>query len=314
MITLQANKWLGALTNLIALATYADTLQSGSVSRLIDSSEAERVPTGDGKVIRHVDMPEVKDLEETSSLLTITKPTVGEQYIPVSAYKVVPLSINAYLLPQAFVDETQMASFVAYILSSMRAAKNAYIYGALLDEYQKWTPAQESQKITVNLKPTETLTGADLQMTKTYNSNTIAKALLNTLIEMEAPTSEYNDAKLTEIIDRGSLKLVISARYDIDLIVDTFSTLFDARRMEEDERWSETITIPAGQLKKHSIPDTVIGWLVDKKKIQFGYFYEVATSFFDASNLNTNHWLHFAYYMDEVKALPGVLITASYGE
>ena len=47
---------------------------------------------------------------------------------------------------------------------------------------------------------------------------------------------------------------------------------------------------------------------------QYGFFYEVATSFFDPSNLNTNNWLHFAYYSGIVEsAIAGTITVTNMG-
>ena len=70
------------------------------------------------------------------------------------------------------------------------------------------------------------------------------------------------------------------------------------------------VTIQSGQISQAN-QTAVIGWLMHKEKLQYGYFYEVATNFYDASNLSQNNWLHFAYYLDTVSALPAVLLKAT---
>lgn len=317
VITLQANKFLGALTNLVAYSQIADTLQRGAVGRLISSSQDINVPDGNGKVIRNVDILDVEDLTENSTLLTAKKPTVGEQYMPISGYKRIPLTINRYLMRAAFVEETQLADFIAYISSVMETTLNAYLYGEILKQYINYTPAQVTQTLSVDLIDTSTMTSpTEIEMANVTNAKRICKALLKVLREMEAPSDAYNDAELTEIIDRAALKLIINSEFDVDLIVDTFASLFNSNKITEDERWSETISIPKAQLVKNGMTDAnakaLIGWLVDRKKIQFGYFYRLETSFFDGSTLNENRWLHFSYYMGIVQALPGVKVVATY--
>lgn len=318
MVVLQANKWLGVLTNLVAFSQVLDTLQSGTVSKLVRSAEDISTPYGDGKVVRSVNLPEVEDLDaENSTLLSVTKPDVREQYFPVSAYKVVPLSINRYLLAGAFTDETAMAEFTAYVMGTMEKSREVYLYQEILKQYVVYAPKQASQTVTINLVNIDSVSGqANKQMARTANANAICKALVRILRNMSAPTAAYNDDGLTEIIDGGALKLIINSDFDIDMIVDTFATLYGPGKITEEERWSETISIPSEQLvaagQAAGTVGNLIGWLGHRKKVQFGYFYVVSTSFFDGSTLNQNNWLHFSYYMALVNSLPCVKLLANY--
>ena len=316
MITLNANVWLGTLTNLVAYAQVLDTIKSGSVSRLIASAEDISTPYGDGKVVRSANIPDVEDLDTAnSSLLKYTEPDVREQYFPVSEYKVIPLSINHYLIRGAFTDEETTAEFIGYLLASMKASRDVFLYQSILKQYGVYAPAQATQKVEIELVNISSITSgdADKQMARTANANTIAKTLIKVLRNMEAPSSKYNDDGLLEIINGEDLKLILNSDFDVDLIVDTFSTLFAAGRITEEERWSETIAIPAEQFDNLSIDsENLIGWLGHRKKVQFGYFYEVSTSFFDASNLTQQYWLHFSVYFALVNSLPCVKFTAKY--
>lgn len=309
---LPVNKWLGTLTNLVAYAETANTLQDGNMNAFIESYRSTNVDFGAGKVIRSIDPADVSDLSQTSTLLTQATPDVREETLFVTNYKVVQMSINEYLLRGAFVNETQMATFIAEILASMRASKQIYLYRALIDAQEAYAPTQLTQTVTVNMYDVNGLVGADLQNTLAYNSNQIYKAFLNTMTEMGAPTSAFNDQTpaLTEIINYDELKLVINSYFNNSMIVDSLASLLNSGKITDAIKWGETYVIPQAQLDT-SNRTTVIGWLEHRLKIQFGYFYEVATSFFDASTLTTNNWLHFAYYMGEVDALPAVKFVAN---
>ncbi|MBO7695181.1 MAG: hypothetical protein J6T10_21375 [Methanobrevibacter sp.] len=311
-ITLNVNTFLGTLTNLVAYSQVADVAQRGSINRLVASCQNISVPNGDGKVIRHAGLPAVSNLSGTSSLLTNTPPVdTGEQYIPVTEYKVIAMTINNYLLRGAFVDENQMANFIAYLMKTMEVAKEAYIYKALVANIDAYAPTQATQTVTVNLiDMTGLVDPAQMQQANTYNTNAIVKAMIKVLKEMGAPTDDFNDLGVEEIIDNESLKLIINSRFDVDMLTDTFATLFNSGKLSEAQRWSETIDIPEGQLTTN--PTTTIGWLCDREKFQFGYFYQVATSFFDGSTLDQRNWLHFAYYLDSVDVLPCVKFIADY--
>lgn len=301
-ITLPVNAFLGTLSNLIAYAEVADTAQRGTINRLVNACQNTNVPYGDGKIVRSVDLPAVGDTDfANSTLLSVSKPTTKEQYIPVENFKTIQTTINQYLVAGAFINEEQMSSFISYIMKVMQVAKEAYLYKGLVSLIENYVPTQGSQTVTVStFDTTGLLDPAQLQMAKTYNSNAIAESLLKVMQSMSAPTDKYNDDQLTEIIDYSTLVCFMRSKYDVNLIMNTFAKLFNSQKITEDERWAETIVIPDDQFTS---PGDVICWLADRQKFQYGFFYQVATAFFDGSNLNQNNWLHFAYYMASIKSL-----------
>lgn len=310
-ITLNVNKFLGALTNLIAYAQTAITLEKGNVNRLIESCRDIDCENGDGKVVLSADVLSVGDLSESSTLLTTVKPTVDEQYIPITGYKVVQLTINKYLMRGAFVEESAMSGFIAYLNTVMKKTKDIYIYNLLVNAYNSYVPKQTTQTVTVNLYNTSGATGEDLLALQTYNTNQMYNALIMTLTEMGADTSAYNDLGFTELIDYSSLKFVANSYFNTQMIINTLATLLNSGKITEEQKWSETIVIPQNKMSTAN-KSSVIGWLGHNKKIQFGYYYNVATSFFDGSNLNQNNWLHFSYYLGSVNAYPMVIFKAVY--
>lgn len=86
-ITLPLNTWLGALTALVVNTQIADTLTGASTNALLDLCHNTPVENGIGKAIISADLPAVEDYTETSSLLTIKKPTVSEEVLAISDYK-----------------------------------------------------------------------------------------------------------------------------------------------------------------------------------------------------------------------------------
>lgn len=304
MITLQANKFLGALTNLIAYSQVANTTERGRVGDFVNSFQDINVENGDGKVVLSADFLNVQDLSGTSSLLTATPPTVNEQYVSVENYKVIPMTINKYLMRGAFVAEDQLANFTGYLLSIMPATKTAYLSDAIIAELEAYTPAQATQTVKVQTINTTDLTDPmQLEAAKRYNANAMQKALINTLNAMAFPTSKYNDLQYKEVIDYSSLKLVVKSSQNNDILVDSLAYLLNSDKITEAQRWSDTYVVPDEQFTQGG---NTVAWLMHNKKIQYGYFYEVATEFFDASTLNQNNWLHFAYYLDTINAYPAV--------
>lgn len=313
MVTLQANKFLGALTNLIAHTEYVDTLnEGGTLFKFLQSCRSNDVPTGDGKLIRAADILEVSDLDPTkSTLLSQVLPTVSEQYLTVENYKYVQLTVNKYLMAGAFLDLTAMSGFIGYLVSTMSMTKAVYIYKQLLTTLENYVPAKATQTVTVDLYDTTAINDpVKLNNAELYNAKLVEKTFLKIMREMAAPTAAYNDKGYTEIIDYSNMRLIIKGDENADIIVDALASLLNSGKITDEEKFGEKIVIPNGQFTKTNVS----AWITHKKKIQYGFFYEVATSFFDASNLNTNQWLHFSYYIGTVEALPAVLIKLTHNK
>lgn len=304
MITLPANKFLGALTNLIAYSQVANTTENGRVGDFVNSFQDINVENGDGKVVLAADMLSVNDLSGDSSLLETNEPNVDEQYVSVENYKVIPMTINKYLMRNAFVAEDQLANFTGYLISIMRATKTAYLSDSIIKELEAYTPTQTTQTVKVTTIDTTGLTDPmQLEAANRYNAKAMQKALINTLNAMAFPTRAFNDLKYREVIDYGSLKLIIKSSENNNILVDSLAYLLNSDKITEAQRWSDTYVVPDEQFTGTG---KTVAWLLHNKKIQYGYFYEVATEFFDASTLNQNNWLHFAYYLDTINAFPAV--------
>lgn len=314
-ITLPVNKFIGTMSNLVGIVQTADTLEEGTIGQIIRACEDVSIPNGDGKMILSTDVLAVEDLPTTSTLLTSKVPTIKEQYIKVDNYKVVQMTINRYLMRGAFLSEGSMSGFIAYLYHMMRKTKEIYLYNLIVGMYDNYTPTLATQTKTVDLIDVSAAAIANdptkLRAAQTENSNRVYKALINTLIAMGVPTKAFNDLELTEIIDKKSLMLIENAYFGTEMLVDTIASLLNSYKITDALKWGETIVLPPESFKTAN-QKVIIGWLAHKKKIQFGYFYNVSTSFFDASTLNLNNWLHFSYYIDEVDALPIVVFKANY--
>lgn len=307
MITLQVNRFLGALTNLIAYSQVANTTEAGRVGDFVASFQDINVENGDGKVVLASDLLDVNDLQGTSSLLSSNPPTVNEQYISVDNYKVIPMTINKYLMRGAFVEEGQLANFVGYLMSIMRATKTAYLSDEIIKTLKNYEPTLETQVLEIDVINTAGLTDPmQLESAKRYNANVINEALIDLLNSMAFPTNKFNDLAYREIIDYSSMKFIVRSSTNSKILVNSLASLLNSDKITEAQRWGETFVVPDDQFD--DMDANIIGWFMHNKKVQFGYFYEVATEFFDASTLNQNDWLHFAYYMGIIDAYPAVQI------
>lgn len=329
MLTLSANKFLGTLTNLLAIVETADTFESGNgLYRVLSLFRSSDIEKGAGKVVNAVDVLTVEDLDLDRSPWTIKAPTVDQQQIDVEAYKVVPLSLSRYLLKGAFAEESAIAYFIGYVRAVMQKTKDIYLYKELLKTIFTWARDEDSelaagQRITVALW---NYTGSDAERALAYdriNANLICKAILNFVKEISgADSSAFNELEFTEIVDPKSLVYLVNSHFDTELVVDTFASLLKSQEIKDRFEWGETVPIPYGKVKaglkdagstqEETDANGFIGIMAHADKFQYGFMYEVLASIFNPANLTDQDFMHFSYYMAAVKALVGVIFVASY--
>lgn len=307
-ITLNANKFIGTLSNLICYTFYKDNYHLGdNIDALLEAFRSDDTINGDGKLVLTSDLPVVKDLVvNTSTLLTSVPPEIQEQYIPVTKFKYIQLTVNRYLMRGGFEDEYAMANLISYLLNNMRIAKRLQLKSdieAVITEILANNPT--TQTVTGLAKPTTSPTAVELNAVRTYNTNLIYRTLL-TVIQKLGLGYELNITDKTSGNDTfkayerpNNIVCLISPSTMASMDVDTLATLLNSNKITQkiNVNFIENDTITDGEIL-----------IVSKDKIQYGYFYQVSTSFFDASNLNQQDFLHFSYYCDQIERAPAVLI------
>lgn len=307
-ITLNANKFIGTLSNLICYTFYKDNYHLGdNIDALLEAFRGDDTVNGDGKLVLTSDLPVVKDLVvNTSTLLTSVPPTIQEQYIPITKFKYIQLTVNRYLMRGGFEDEYAMANLISYLLNNMRIAKRLQLKSdieAVIAEILANNPTK--QTVAGLARPTGTPTAVELNAVRTYNTNLIYRTIL-TIIQMLGLGYELNVTDVTtgndtfEAYERpDNIVCLVEPSTMASMDVDTLATLLNSNKI--------TQKINVNFIENEAIPDGEV-LLLSKDKIQYGFFYQVATSFFDASNLNQQDFLHFSYYCDQIERAPAVLI------
>lgn len=307
-ITLNANKFIGTLSNLICYTFYKDNYHLGdNIDALLEAFRSDDTINGDGKLVLTSDLPVVKDLVvNTSTLLTSVPPEIQEQYIPVTKFKYIQLTVNRYLMRGGFEDEYAMANLISYLLNNMRIAKRLQLktdIETVIAEILANNPTK--QTVTGLARPTGTPTAVELNAVRTYNTNLIYRTIL-TVIQMLGLGYKLNVTDVTagndtfEAYERpDNIVCLVEPSTMASMDVDTLATLLNSNKI--------TQKINVNFIENEAIPDGEV-LLLSKDKIQYGFFYQVATSFFDASNLNQQDFLHFSYYCDQIERAPAVLI------
>ncbi len=307
-ITLNANKFVGTLSNLICYTFYKDNYHLGdNIDALLNAFRSDDTINGDGKLVLTSDLPVVKDLVVNSStLLTSVLPVIQEQYIPVTKFKYIQLTVNRYLMRGGFEDEYAMATLISYLLNNMRVAKRLQLKSDIENVIAKiLTNNPTTQTVTGLAKPTANPTAVELNAIRTYNTNLIYRTIL-TVIQMLGLGYELNVTDVTTGNDTfkayerpDNIVCLVEPSTMASMDVDTLATLLNSNKI--------TQKINVNFIENEAIGDGKV-LVLSKDKIQYGYFYQVATSFFDASNLNQQDFLHFSYYCDQIERAPAVLI------
>lgn len=278
-----------------------------NIDALLEAFRSDDTVNGDGKLVLTSDLPVVKDLVvNTSTLLTSVPPVIQEQYIPVTKFKYIQLTVNRYLMRGGFEDEYAMANLISYLLNNMRIAKRLQLKTDIETVIAKiLTNNPTTQTVTGLAKPTGNPTAVELNAVRTYNTNLIYRTLL-TVIQQLGLGYELNVTDVTtgndtfEAYERpDNIVCLVEPSTMASMDVDTLATLLNSNKISQ--------KINVNFIENEAIPDGEV-LLLSKDKIQYGYFYQVATSFFDASNLNQQDFLHFSYYCDQIERAPAVLI------
>lgn len=307
-ITLNANKFVGTLSNLICYTFYKDNYHLGdNIDALLEAFRSDDTINGDGKLVLTSDLPVVKDLVvNASTLLTSVPPVIQEQYIPVTKFKYIQLTVNRYLMRGGFEDEYAMANLISYLLNNMRIAKRLQLkldIETVITEILTNNPT--TQTVAGLTKPTTNPTAVELNAVRTYNTNLIYRTLLSVIQKLGLGyelnvTDKTSDNDTFEAYERpDNIVCLISPSTMASMDVDTLATLLNSNKI--------TQKINVNFIENETIDDGKV-LLLSKDKIQYGYFYQVATSFFDASNLNQQDFLHFSYYCDQIERAPAILI------
>lgn len=316
MITLNANKFIGTLTNLIAYTRALDTQDTRGLDRLLNVFRGANLPTGDGLVIRSTGIPAVTDLDTANStILTVVKPTIKEQYIPIREYKKVQITINEYLMRNAFQRQEAMGELIGLILKSMYTAEKIYLYDRIIGNNTYGLSAIADGNYTTNTDVSATglatsfavtPTGLDISTAnsasdklavRTYNTKLFVRTLIATIKKIER--GGYNSLNgIKSLVGRDNLICVMTDAMLASIDVDLMATLLNSEYLNDPIK----IDIVTIEEWKGSTANDATVVLMQKNGYQYGFFYEVTTSFFDPSNLNTNNWLHFAYYSGIVES------------
>lgn len=307
-ITLNANSFLSSLTNLIAYTFVVPQFKDGEMGVLLNKCKYDDAPTGDGVVFRTAGVGVPGNLNPAaSSLLTVAAPTgATEQYLPINHTRVIPLTINKKLLSMAFVNETGLSDYITETLKGMETTKKFDIFSGLASIINGYAPTATKGTNTVKVFDTSSLADpAQLTQALNHNAKKLLKAIAKDSKALGYPTPDYNDAGAIEVMDKDDLYLITTEDTRLGIDFDCLATMFNVEYATKNRGWSEIISIPDVYLPTW-LSGKVAAMLVHRNKFVYGFLYQFAGMFFDISNLNEQHFMHYGYYDGKVNALPAI--------
>lgn len=309
-ITLTDNEFFSGLTNLALFMRIYATNTSKKADDFVESFMTDILERGNQKLYPYADLPSVGNYSETSSLLTVTKPTVGEEAIAITEKKVIKSSYSAAILDAAFTSEYGMNDFIGYLLGQMESAKTAYLYDVIINDiftksFGAGSGAQAKQLHNVDQISLTGLTSlADINGAKSYNAKELAVAMQDDIQNIQVYNDKYNFKGLKEAVDYKDLRVVLVAKYRYAEVMEVMASLLNSDVIDKDFEKPEVLIVPSIKVPENR--DMEIAWIMHKAFYQMFYKFVVNTSFFDASNLCVNNFLHFWYGKGFVEALPCV--------
>lgn len=320
-ITLPASKMLSAMTTLIGEVRFNDTLSpSDIVNDLVDSCRIGKVDFGKGIVYNFpVDTQPTKDLTETSSAFTITKPNFEQETILIDTYKFIPVSKSEILSKDAFLNGTGLDYFFSQIMSLMEKTAQFNLFDVCNNLYQDWVPGQASQTIEIEQIDVSTLTGINRNEALKWNATNIAKVMRKTLNNMKIKNKKFTDVTkytgqdgneydVVSCLNSSDLKLVMNDTYYTNFLADALASLYHSERVGEMIPGSSFVLLPEDAMASKNA--TTIGWLSDKMKFALADFYTTVMSILDPSTTYENSFYHYAYGTGVFKHAPGVKFVA----
>lgn len=310
--TLPASKFLASITTFINQLRFKDTLHSTDlVNTFVDSCRVGKVDTGKGIVFTFKKaLQPVNDYSETSSVLSITKPSAVQEIIAIDTYKFIPISISYQLMADAVPQGALVDTFVSYLYSLLEDTMQFHLFDVLVAELLAWTPVQATQTLTIDLISETGLSGADLEAVKKMNANKIAKEIRLLLNNLQYKSTAYTDVSTTTTaVNKDQLRLIMNDEFETNFLADSMASLFHDEKVGEMLEGPSKIVLPKVNF---ALAPTTIGYLFDKEKLALADYYKLTMSFTDASNLFTNTFLHFAYGKGVFANAIGIKIVANY--
>lgn len=321
-ITLPSSKVLSTLTTFIVDMRLEGNIKSSRLCRdLIDSFRVGKVDVGKGITFTFkTELPTTKDLTETSSLLTISKPKLHQETILIDKYKMIPISWSQELASDAVTKGSLIYDFSTYVFSMAEEAEEEFVYNECLSQmkafYDDKVNLKVNQKLTIAKSTYEVTTQAEANAQAEFNATSVAKQIRLLLNNWRMYSNDYNEydkdgnGSYNKLEDVDTI-LYVSDIYWTNYLADALASIYHAERIGDMIDTGRIVLIPENQVAKivgEANKNKFVGMLVQGQKFALAESYRLQLSFMDASTLYTNSFLHFSYGLGTFASKNGVII------
>lgn len=205
--TLNQNEIFSALYNMIiSQQVFADNIYDTKAT-LSDMSRVDGTLYGDTKLYYSTDV--LKSFEwlndaEASNLLKLHRPQAPEvQAITIDKFRLIPVTVDAYLNKRAFSTENAFSAFNSQILSWIRDTKRVYdstLFNSFVGTHQAgegdFENVEDYQNVLIDLSDITIPDGTESYNTEAYNrlvAQSIATKMADLLVDVEDVSRYYND-------------------------------------------------------------------------------------------------------------------------
>jgi len=263
---------------------------------IVDSMTYDRLEVGKGGIrSQKLKRQPVQDLVKGANPFVLNEPNVGEEVYLIDKYKVIPITTFPMLARDLGLSNDQIARYLSSVDALLEETKDMYLYDECIDLFNSWTPRTTQQGFIQQVTSTNTMEQNVL------NAQAIAKDLFNVLVRMQRPTGDYMDITTYTVgsqsvtgleaimTSRDQFKVYLNSRYQANLVVDAYSTLFGASEVRD--IIGSFITVPEDDLAD----DTMIYRLAHNDKFAMSYFYDVGMAIQNPADTGIYSYRHFSY-------------------
>jgi hypothetical protein len=304
------NEFYTEIMNLIITQYINDSLSFiDPLARVFYRSD---VTSGDQIAMYTADVVEETQYTDGSkTLLSVFTPTEDVQVLDTKDKIFFALTNNRFIGRGAFSTPTNLAEFINYMIGMLTKSKELYTYTKILADINAMATADDwlaTQTITVKLKDTAGLSGADLEATERRNAKILYKRMIRCAKDMQRPSRAFNELEYMQTTDKDNLLCIINNYYDTDVTVEVMASLLNSDKISEDKVWGEKIFIPRESLDQA----TTVGYLMDRRAYVIANRILTATAFFNARSLNDTNFLHLWLIRGVIKGMQKVKFVAQY--
>lgn len=341
---LKFNELFGGLCNMIiSQQVFSNNIAGGS--QIVDMARVDGSLLGDTKLYYATDALRsydwVQDSEETLNLLATHRPPAPAcQAIVIDKFRQIPLTLDDYMTKRAFADEGTFSNFNTVLQGWIQDTKRIYdatTYNAFFGTCVS-PIATENRNIVLGTS-----------LTAEERAKTIAKSIADLLTDMADFTRDFNDYGFLRAYDEGAIKIIWNknyineiTKYDLPQIFHKDSLMDKFGEHTLNSRFFGKVNTAAttgdGKLVRSLIEQDIgnnhyfagdlikttdkapanTSYTVDTKVIAkvvvemppYMSAFETGTSFFNARNLSTNHYLTFGRNsLDYLKNYPMITLT-----